>query len=425
MHVYRLNNDKTPTYKGALYNTMSHIESSTLLNKGIVDIGGFVIPQAIMSNNKDESIERVFKSLLYFIFTFVSPFVLLPLFNKTALRSSKLIKNFNNEEKRILEMSKAYLTKDAETMIKGIKETAKKLFNDENKFNSIIERHKNPEDLRRKLINVHSKVLTADFLTTNLMVGAIPWLGNLLTKKRTKRSGYSGTYKMADEEFTRKAAEKHDRTKKLRQTATLALAILPALVFPPLLRKGMLNKNCGKITGWFNKNAEKFDYHEAKSMSVLTALIMWITSDYLPYQLACRDKYEYRDTVIRGTSIGIVFWGGDPLLKRIFGKASDNFLGTKLMNGKKPFRISELKQENIHKFDKLKNITPEVLKKTRNSAIGLYILNLVVVSATLGFALPAALNKLLKRTVTQDKHQKSAVFYPEFKGIFKNFTIAK
>ena len=60
--------------QNTLFNTMANIESNILLNKGITDIGGFVIPQAIMSNNKDESIERVFKSLLYFIFTFISPF---------------------------------------------------------------------------------------------------------------------------------------------------------------------------------------------------------------------------------------------------------------------------------------------------------------------------------------------------------------
>lgn len=30
------------------------------------------------------------------------------------------------------------------------------------------------------------------------MVASIPWLGNILTQFRTKRSGYSGAYKIAD-----------------------------------------------------------------------------------------------------------------------------------------------------------------------------------------------------------------------------------
>lgn len=391
-------------FKGALFNAASYVEASTLLNKGIVDIGGFVIPQAVMSNNKDESVERVFKSLLYFVFTFVSPFVLLPMINKIALRSAKLVKNFNTDEKRILEMSKKYLSTTAEDMLKGIKETSKRLFNDENKFNSLTKRFEDPEELRQRLIKTHTKVLTTDFLTTNLMVGAIPWLGNMLTKYRTNRSGYSGTYEMADESFTKKASEKHEKSKKKRQAATFLLAVLPALTVPPLLKKGMMNKNLGKITGWFNKNSHKFDYLNAKSMSRLTALIMWITSDYFPYQLACRDKYEYRDTVIRGTSIGLVFWGGDLLLKKILAKTSDKLFGTKLMNTetKTAFRISDLKDVNINKFKSLKNIDMKTLQKTRNAAIGLYILNLATVSATLGFGLPAMLNRLLRRTVNKD-----------------------
>ena len=74
-------------FKGVALNACAAVESNILLNKGITDIGGFVIPQAIMSNNKDEAVERVFKSMLYFLFTFVSPFFVLPLLNKHFLRS--------------------------------------------------------------------------------------------------------------------------------------------------------------------------------------------------------------------------------------------------------------------------------------------------------------------------------------------------
>lgn len=400
------NNKKQLPFKNSFFNVMTKVDSNILLNKGITDLGGFVVPQAVMSNNKDESFERVFKSLLYFVFTFVSPIVLLPLINKRALQSSKILGNLKNEQKRILEVSKEYLAKDAEYMKQGIKLTAKKLFSDEKKFNQTIENHANPEELRKKLINAHTKIQTVDFLLTNLMVASIPWLGNLVTKYRTNRSGYSGTYKMADEDFTKKAAEKRNKTKKIRQVATLALAILPGVVIPPLAKKGMLNpQSNNKIIQWFNKNANKFDYKDAIYMSRLTALTMWVTSDYFPYQLACRDKYEYRDTVIRGTSIGLVFWGGDLLLKNVFSKVSDKFFGTKLMNKeeKRPYNLSELKTpKNIKE---LENISEKTLNKTRKAGIALYALNLVTVMATLGFGLPYALNKLLKKTVNEDKKQ--------------------
>lgn len=404
------NNDNTkkPSFKNSFFNVMAKVDSNIPLNKGITDLGGFVVPQAVMSNNKDESFERGFKSLLYFVFTFVSPLVFLPLINKKALQSSKVLDSLKNEQKRILEISKEYLAKDAEYMKKGIKLTAKKLFDDENKFNQTIENHANPEALRKKLINAHTKIQTADFLLTNLMVASIPWLGNIVTKYRTNRSGYSGTYKMADEEFTKKAAEKRDKTKKIRQAATLALAILPGIIIPPLAKKGMLNpQSNNKIIKWFNKNANKFDYKDAIYMSRLTALAMWITSDYFPYQLASRDKYEYRDTVIRGTSIGLIFWGGDLLLKNVFSKISDKCFGTKLMNHKekRPYSLSELKIPKT--IPELKDISQKTLNKTRKAGVALYILNLGTIMATLGFGLPYALNKLLKKTVNEDKNQQA------------------
>ena len=393
---------------GALFNVVSNIESNILLNKGITDLGGLVVPQAIMSNNKDESIERVFKSILYFFMTFVSPFILLPVINKKALSHYNITKTFNNNEKRILEVSKKYLTKDKEYFEKGLKEKSKELFGNENGFDSIIEKYQNDtEKLRNDLIDAHTAIHFTDFLTTNLMVASIPWLGNLLTKCRTNRSGYSGTYEMADEDFTKIAAQKHDKTKRIRQAATLALAFLPAIVLPPLVKRGMKTgaNSSSKIIKWFNQNAGKFDYKDAIFMSRLTALAMWLTSDYFPYQLACRDKYEYRDCVIRGTSIGLVFWGGDLLLKRLFAKGSDRIFKTNLMNNKtkKPYTISELK--NYKNIEELKNLSEKAIKKTQNASVGLYVLNLAVIIATLGFGLPAFLNKILKTSVNKDKER--------------------
>mgnify|MGYP003091527157 CR=1 FL=1 len=400
---------KRPTsFGGSALNTCAAIESNILLNKGITDIGGFVIPQAIMSNNKDEAIERVFKSALYFVFTFVSPFLLLPLINKHFLKSSKIVEIFSDDQKRILEVSKKYLTKDGEYLKEGIKKAAKKFFNNENKFDETLSKYTDLEKLRKDLINVHTKIHAMDFLTTNLLVASTPWIGNAFTKYRTNRSGYSGTYKLADEDFTKKSAEKHDKTKSLRQAATLAIALLPAVTLPFLVKKGMLNNSENKILKWFNKNAEKFDYKDAIFMSRLTGLTMWLASDYFPYQLASRDKYEYRDCLIRGTSIGLVFWGGDLFLKKTFSKLSDKFFKTKLTNPetKEPYRLSDLK----HKCDSLEKVSKKTLERTRSAGVILYVLNLILISATLGFGIPKMLNKLLKNSVNKDNVKPSLNF---------------
>lgn len=417
---------QTP-FKGLALNTCAAVESNILLNKGITDIGGLVIPQAIMANNKDESFERVFKSVLYFFFTFVSPFLLLPLMNRYFLKSNKIVKNFSGQQQRILEVSKKYLAADENYFKEGLSKTAKTLFNDEHKFDETVKSFKNPEKLRRLLIDVHTKIHSLDFLVTNLMVASIPWLGNAVTKYRTNRSGYSGTYKIADEEFTQKAARKQDKSKNLRQAATLSLAVLPALTLPPLIRKGMLNPNSkNRILKWFNKNADKFDYKDAIYMSRLTGLAMWITSDYFPYQLASRDKYEYRDCLIRGTSIGLVFWGGDLFLKKVLSKLSDKIFKTKLTNPqtKEPYRLSDLKL----KLNGVEKLDEKILNKTRKAGVALYFLNLLMVSATLGFGLPFMLNNLLRKSVNKDKNNANSAASLSFinnSEVFKHFYTPK
>lgn len=395
-----------PKFKGlSPMDIVGNIESNILLNKGITDLGGIAVPQAVMSNNKDESFERMFKACFYFLITFVSPFLLLPMFNKGALSHFTKIKGLKGKEKKILEVSKKYLTKDDKYLEQGIREKSKELFGHENGFDSVLNRYEDKEKLRKDLINTHSAVLCADFLTTNLMVASNPWLANLLTQHRTHRSGYSGTYVMADEDFTKKDADKHAKTKKLRQGATIFFSVLPALVVPPLLKKGMSKgaMSPSKILQMFSKHAEKFDYKNSIYMSRLTAFIMWATSMFLPLQLACRDKYEHKDAIVRGTSIGLVFWGGDLFLRKCFAKMSDKFFGTNLINKKtkRPYLINQLK--NYKNIESLKDVPEKVMKRSQKMAMGLNILNLGIVMATLGFGIPFALNKLLKKRVNQDK----------------------
>ena len=144
-----INNNKNPDINNkqisfqniSAFSVVSNIESNLLLNKGITEVGGYIIPQAIMANNSDESIERSFKSVLYFLITFVSPIFLLPLFNRKALSHYNITKNLNSDEKRILEVSKKYLSKDGEYLKEGIKLKSQELFGNPDGFNSILEKY--------------------------------------------------------------------------------------------------------------------------------------------------------------------------------------------------------------------------------------------------------------------------------------------
>ena len=56
MRVEKYNTPKN-SFKG-FYEITTTVQENTLLNRGLLDIGGCAIPQAIMSNNKDEAIEK-------------------------------------------------------------------------------------------------------------------------------------------------------------------------------------------------------------------------------------------------------------------------------------------------------------------------------------------------------------------------------
>ena len=52
----------------------------------------------------------------------------------------------------------------------------------------------------------------------------------------------------------------------------------------------------------------------------------------------------------------------------------------------------------------MKSIPKNIMKRTQKAAAGLYILNLSIISAILGFGLPAFLNTILKRDIKNEKN---------------------
>ena len=69
----------------------------------------------------------------------------------------------------------------------------------------------------------------------------------------------------------------------------------------------------------------------------------------------------------------------------------------------------------------MKNVSPEVIKKTKNIGAGLYWVSLLSNMAVLGFTLPHFLNRMLLHTVEKDKaktHQRPAFrSFPVFNSV--------
>lgn len=66
-----------------------------------------------------------------------------------------------------------------------------------------------------------------------------------------------------------------------------------------------------------------------------------------------------------------------------------------------PYSLDELK--NYKNITTLKHLSDKTMKKTQKASVGLYILNLGVLMSSLGFVLPALLNRMLRKRVAEDK----------------------
>lgn len=417
--------DNSTFTSGGLYNLTNQIQENTLLNRGLLDVGGLAVPQIIMSNNKDEKIERGAMETFYFISSFMAPYVLLPFFNKTFLKRNDLVKNFANNEKKIVEVSKKYLVKDAKFMIEGIRETAKSIEHEAEKcgkkitvsrdFENVLARFKGKEGvLKEKLLKTHENVLFTDYLTTALMWCFTPWASMEVTKQRTKRSGFSATYAMINEEQSRKNAEKHERDKKKKLLTSVIFAIVPAFAFSKAVSAG-LKANGNNI---IKKCAQNFNYTKGIFPSKTIFGALWVLSDFLSQVMSARDKYERRDRFIRNSLQILVFFGSDFLLNNILGRLSDRLLKTKIMDragiNKDSGILKKLtiQPKSFSAIEDLKGVGPQILKRTKTVGASLYWVTLLANMAILGFALPVVLNKMLKKSVKEDTAKQNEVKQP-------------
>ncbi len=394
----------SPNFTGRFYDITAFIQSNTLLNRGLTNIGGCAIPNAIMSNTKEEALERLSMSALSVTFAFIMPLFLLPKYNKHFLAKNKIVENFKNNEKRIIEVSKEYLTGTKEKLIEGIKKTGKEL-NVEEDFNNILERFKGKEDkLKEKLLKTHEQILRSDFISTGLLMGSIPWIATTITEHKTGRTGFSATYNMLEEK--KESKEEKRKKKLLRLLGTLAFALIPG----PLISKGITRGLISDKKNIINSNPKNFEYTKGFSMSKTINATKWSMTGFLAKLPSSRDKYELRDKIFREGGTFVMFFGGDFLINNILGRLSDKFLGTKIMNDDKfkgkPagfFKKFLMPTRNFRKIDNLKGVSSDVIKKTKNMGAFLYWVSLISNMAILGFALPRFLNKMLKDSVEKDK----------------------
>ena len=427
----------TTHFKGInLYNTTAYVQEHTLINRGITTLGGSTVPQCLMSNNKHEATERGIMGGVYFVASYLTPVLLIPQYNKHFLKNKGIIKSVKGEGKKIIQVSKKYLTQEAD-LKKGLDETARMF--DEKKgntdckkaFDEIYERYNNPDNLKKDLLSVHEKVLTTDFITTAGMWSAIPWIATEYTERKTRRKDFSAGFDLKKDVSKPEKEYKKDKDKKILWN--VLFSVVPGLIFGRVVTKGIssklntkgnfIKKGCNKVLSRIRKNAENFDYASGTNMSKTIYASIWMSSSFPAKIISSRDKNERKDRALRDIGLFSMFFGGDFLINNIAGRASDRFLGTKIMDdkGKKLNFIERFKMpvRNFRTLERTADISSDVLKRTKTVGAGLYWFALLTNTALIGFALPKVLNKFLRHNI--DKENRAEKIKNQDKSINFNY----
>lgn len=371
-----------------------------------MEIGGVAIPQALSANNPTEANERLSKSALYFGVTFLSPFFMLPLLNRIGLKAFKITNKFNSNDSNIIQLSNKHLSGNLKNMRDGIKELANNLKETKQFKAAYLDRFLMMNDnelklVRKNIIKTKNSVFAADFLMTGVLAGSVPWGVNILTKIFTKRSGFSAEYGMADNSYTNKNAVQFEKNKLKKYLTFIGITSVAAATIPTMVASSLLSKKPQGFLKFIQKHSEKFDYTNGVFMKLLPCFLMDLFGACAGEFLSCRDNYERRDLAVRLSFIMAVFYTADSILNNLGGKLIDSVAKTKLINrAKKGLFGAPIR--TLDEIKSLKNIDAKTLNNTKKFAVGMYWSNLILTMLTLGFALPYALNKLLKESVKND-----------------------
>jgi hypothetical protein len=155
------------------------------------------------------------------------------------------------------------------------------------------------------------------------------------------------------------------------------------------------------------KNPHNFDYMSGTNMSKTIYAAIWILSSFPAKLISSRDMNERKDRALRDIGLFTMFFGGDFLISNITGRIADKVFGTRIMDYGDNKHLDflqkfKLRMKNFRKLETVKDLSPELLKKTKNIGAGLYWVSLLTNTALIGFALPKVLNKFLRYNITKE-----------------------
>ena len=422
MQIAQINSKQNPTFKNGFYNVTRELDSSVMLSRALIDLCGCDIPWVIMANNNTERKEKSRKLFSGFAIAWLTPFVTLPLSNRFAMKHiGKLTKNFWSNNHKAIHISNEFL-KDTKSMMSELQRMANKT--DKNPLEAIFGKL-NPkkkyeqklnidellksvggdeEKLRQKLIRSKNSVFFSDCVFTFTTIGAFPFFNNEITKKDSGQSGFSAEMSMADKEIVEKRAENYERGKSKRFLAYMGILTGATLAMSLGAFASLYSKNGSKFIQNLRNRAKYFDYNKGIYMSRLP-LFIGSTLTCIGSVLAARNNTEQKDVALRFGIPLTIFYGGDLLLSSLFTNLSDRLFGTKLR--KDDCSNKSAINKIFPKIKSIKQVMEEVeqgkiSKTNKRVSAGIFWTNMLILMVSMGYAVPTAINKMIKKDVEKD-----------------------
>lgn len=423
MQVQNINNSKSrASFKSVagFYNTTAELENNIILGRAIIDLVGCDVPWVIMANNNQERIERARRYAIVFALAFISPMLLVPAINRVAMKHcAKLTDSLFSNNHKAIHLSNEFLVNAAKTK-EGLEQLAKQTemgpfekyynkFRGKKPVEQIINVKEllaksggNWEMLRQNLIKTKNKILFADFILNGVPLGAMGFINNYLTKKKTGQAGFSAELQMADKDIIEKRADNYEKNKHKRYAAFVALALGISTSLPLITKYGLSSTSKTGLAGFVKKHGNWMNYKSGIYMGRIPFLALMIMN-HGGLLIASRNKTEAKDTAVRMGVADAIFFGGDLLLASLFANASDRILKTKLRKEGQTSLMSKIfpKTKPIKEIIKLVNEGKMPIKNKRIST-GIFWLNMALLSFGMGYVIPKLVNKMIKQDVKQD-----------------------
>ncbi|MDR1327034.1 MAG: hypothetical protein LBJ74_01360 [Heliobacteriaceae bacterium] len=408
-----------PSFKGTgFYNFSADFEKNVLMNRAAI-AGVNDVLWVVKANNNVERREKARRFMVAFTLSFLAPILTLPLSNRIGMKTAKLTKGFWSQNHKAAHISYGDLG-SVDKMQKGLeklktkytfnpierliaKAQGKKLEKTPLDFDELLEKCGNdPEKLRRKLINTKAGIISVDVVLSALPFGSIGFVNNRITKKQSGQSGFSAEMNMADKELVEKRAENYEKNWKKRYAGFVVCVAAMAAAMPLMLRGGLLSKNPNAL---FKRKAHKFDFEKGIYMSRLSLLLYGALLGHFGNFLATRNQTELKENLLRYGMADAVFLGGDLLLASAFMSLTDKFAGTKLT---KPAKNAF--QKILPDYKSIEEIGEDVTKglakaKDKKIRLGIYWLNLALITLACGIGIPTLMNALIRRDVEKAKRE--------------------